>query len=312
MSPALGFLAWSVWSAEMISSPWLFVRERSPSGNVVAVARELQRLFAVEVGGSGREVRAGEVVVHRGGDVDVDAADLVDHLLEVREVGADHPADRHADDRRHRVGLGAQIVAAPVVDDVRVELGPARALGCRAGCRDRRRPQRRVHPDHVDGVGEARDRRATAPGRRIGRRCRARARRTAVCGPPVARAAPSFVTWNHTAPAAGRGFPNSSHAAADAAGEQQSARRTGVTIRAAGRRAGGVSLRGSGRGGRRSWSSWATRPAPSRVTTMLVGGDLPGAGAVGLRATKSAWRTMCSGSPSTVVCAVRRRRPSPR
>ena len=229
MSPALGCFAWIVWRAEMISRPWLFVRVRSPSGNVVTVARELQRLFAVEVGGPGREVRAGEVVVHRGGDVDVDAADLVDHLLEVREVGADHPADRHAHDRRHRVGLGAQVVAARVVDDVRVELGRRPGPGCRGGCRcivaDRSAGftpitwMASARPGSSGDCAGSSDR-APVPSTSAKNGC---------CGPPVARAAPSFVTWNHTAPAAGTGFAEQHPRGGDAAGERAARTRTGAT-----------------------------------------------------------------------------------
>ena len=178
----------------------------------VPVAGELQRLLAIQVRRPGVEVRAGEVVVHRRRDVDVDPADLVDHLLEVGEVGADHPGDGHADDRRHRVGFRPQVVAAGVVDDVRVELAAARAPRCRAGCRCSvadlsagftpitwMASARPGSSGDCDGSSE----RAPVPRTRAKNGC---------CGPPVTCAVPTLATWSHTAPCAGTGRPTSSHA----------------------------------------------------------------------------------------------------
>ena len=275
-------------------------------GERVAVARERSACSPLRCVGPGREVRAGEVVVHRGGDVDVDAADLVDHLLEVREVRADHAADRHADDRRHRVGLGAEVVAAPVFTMYELSFAPPGPSVSRGMSMIVAAPQRRVHADHVDGVGEAGVVGRLAPGRRSGRRCRARARRTAGRARRCRARRPSFVTWIHTAAAAGAGLPSASHAAADARRRASRPHSTGVTHeqRAACDGGGGSlrRLRSSPAGVVVVVGDEAGRR--SRVTAMLYAVIFHPPEPSGCEHEVGPLRTMCSGSPLTAVCAV--------
>ena len=213
VSPALGCFACSVCSADTISSPWLLVRVRSPLSNEWRSRANSSACCAVQVRRPGVEVRAGEVVVHRASGCSRrsrrsrrPSAGSCGKLARITQVM------RHVDDRRHRVGLGAQVVAAGVVDDVRVELGSARALGVARDVEQRRRLAARGSRRSRGWRRRGRDRRVTATGRRTARRCRGRGRRTAAVGPPVTCAVPTLATWNHVAPCAGTGWPTSSQA----------------------------------------------------------------------------------------------------
>ena len=187
VSPALGCFACSVWSADTISSPWLLVRVRSPLSNECRSRENCERLLAVEVRRPGVEVRAGEVVVHRRRDVDVDPADLVDHLLEVREVGADHLGDRHAHVTDDTASASARSSLPPGCSTMyELSLAPLGPSVSRGMSRMRRRLERGVHADHVDARRRGRDRRADCA--RVVGACAGperRARRTAARGPPV-------------------------------------------------------------------------------------------------------------------------------
>ena len=84
------------------------------------------------------------------------------------------------------------------------------------------------------------------------------------CGPPVARAAPSFVTCNHTAPSAGSGFPNTIHAAV-----MPPARRRPQTTGATIRRVTAPAFHFTAPAPVVVVVVVGDRPAPSRVTIML-------------------------------------------
>ena len=64
------------------------------------------------------------------------------------------------------------------------------------------------------------------------RRCRATSAKNGCCGPPSFRALPSFVTWNHTAPCAGTGSPSASQAAVTAPASEQPAEQRARRTRA--------------------------------------------------------------------------------
>ncbi len=121
----------------------------------VAGAADRERFLTVHVPRPGGEVSGRVVVVDVVRHVDIDAADLVHHVDEVREVHADHVRDGKAGDARHRVGFGAQAEVVTTVDDVGVDLGAARALGVARDVEDGGRTQCGVDADHVDGVGQS-------------------------------------------------------------------------------------------------------------------------------------------------------------
>src|SRR5581483_6799438 len=118
----------------------------------VPVAHEGERLTAVHLAGAGVEVGARELVVHGLGDVQGDAADLVDHPGEAGERGGDDVA--HVDAHELLDGPGLQVGTAErvgVVDLARPPPGDGhpRVPG---NVEDGGRAGRRVHTDDVDRV----------------------------------------------------------------------------------------------------------------------------------------------------------------
>ena len=294
-----------VCSADTISRPWLLVRLRSPLLNEWRSRENCSACSPLRCVGPGGEVRAGEVVVHRRGDVDVDAADLVDHLLEVREVRRGSPtqigtptiADTASASARRSLPPGLftmyELIFAPP--------GPSVSRGMSMIVADL---QRRVHADHVDGVGETgvvgrlagSSERAPVPSDEREERLLRRAGR--------ARAPPSFVTWNHTAPPRGHGLAERQPGRGDRAGERAARTAAGASDQSGERTA--------------PAAGHFAAPVVAAAVVVVVGrqagavagddhvvrGDLPGAGRRRAASTKSAVRTMCSGSPLTAVAPV--------
>ncbi len=125
----------------------LVVRADDVAGReVVAVAREGERLASRHVLLARTEVRAGERVVHLGRDVHVDAADPVDEADEAGEVDVDDVRDLHADQPADGVRLRARTVRVARVDLV---AGPARVA---RDVEHRCLVLGRVHAEHVERV----------------------------------------------------------------------------------------------------------------------------------------------------------------
>ena len=133
------------------------------------------------------------------------------------------------DDRRHRVGLGAQVVAAGVVHDVRVDLGAARTLGVARDV-DAWSPTSSAGFTPITCMASASPGSSgDCDGSSDARRCRARGEERLLRPAVVCARSPSFVDLEPHRARAGTGSPSTSQAAVTR--RRRAARRAAVPRR---------------------------------------------------------------------------------